>query len=455
MPGNRVREAAAGREATLAAFLLGCGEPPPIPLLREKRLAAYAYTAVPPDHPARAELRAAYLAALARHHDLKGEILPLLAAWREAGIDVLLFKGFHLAEFVYPAPGMRFHGDVDVLIGRGCEEEASAIARRLGWAVESDTARVLGRPYAHGAFNLVRVDGAAQVDVHRWILHCPSPWNAVQRRITAAVWANSVEREWEGVRIRELASVDALLVGLILQRCWGGDRWRLKPCDVLDFRLLAERRGVTPEALHARARELGCTRTLARFLERCNPREGRLDLRPPGRASIWRLGLGAWRERRPYDIDLAAARLRVAPRALLDLIRELPRTLAAIARLRLERDVRRLLDAVTPTRVPTRRATEARRFRTVRGIRLATRLLPTFGSGKCLVRSVATYAALRRQGWPVEFVSGVRRDGGDVRGHAWLELGGRPLPELGEPANRTNYRIVLRYPPASAVTARD
>src|SRR5690606_15833362 len=102
--------------ASLTAFLLGRGDPPPEAVIRAARLEGYAYVALPSDHPLRARLRANYLGALARHEAIKREIAPLFRAWNDAGITPLLMKGFHMAEFVYPAPGMRFHGDVDVVL---------------------------------------------------------------------------------------------------------------------------------------------------------------------------------------------------------------------------------------------------------------------------------------------------------------------------------------------------
>src|SRR5690606_38305783 len=72
-------------------------------------------------------------AAFARRQWLKWEVAPLLTALREAGIEALLFKGFHLAEFVYPVPGSRFHSDVDLVLREGGIEQAGRIARELGW----------------------------------------------------------------------------------------------------------------------------------------------------------------------------------------------------------------------------------------------------------------------------------------------------------------------------------
>lgn len=96
----------------------------------------------------------------------------------------------------------------------------------------------------HGVCSLYGPMGAACVDMHRWVIHCVLPWNRVQRRITEAVWERAETLEWAGARVRVPAPVDSLLVGLVLQRCWG-DRWLLKPHDALDFRLITERLGDT------------------------------------------------------------------------------------------------------------------------------------------------------------------------------------------------------------------
>lgn len=115
--GPRARAFESTGESTgLASWVLGNGIPPCAGTLREARLAAHAYTVLPADHPLRPSLRPDYLVSLRRHQEIKREIVPLLGAWRAAGLDVLLFKGFQLAEFVYPVPGARFHGDVDVLV---------------------------------------------------------------------------------------------------------------------------------------------------------------------------------------------------------------------------------------------------------------------------------------------------------------------------------------------------
>ena len=66
----------------------------------------------------------------------------------------------------------------------------------------------------------------------------------------------------------------------------------------------------------------------------------------------------------------------------------------------------------------------------VTGVGWAMRLVGHGRFGPCLVRALATFVALRDRGWPVEFVSGIRRNGKTAVGHAWVELQGAVLLEL-------------------------
>jgi len=47
----------------------------------------------------------------------------------------------------------------------------------------------------------------------------------------------------------------------------------------------------------------------------------------------------------------------------------------------------------------------------------------------CLPQSLALQALLRRQGLPCELKIGVRRAGGELQAHAWVEHAGAPLGE--------------------------
>jgi hypothetical protein len=428
----------------LEAWLLDPAAPAPSPAeLRRAGLAGYAYTVLPAGDAARAELRGDYLASLARHQRIRAELAPLVRAWSEAGVDVLFFKGFHLAEFVYPAPGARFHGDVDVVVRPGEVERARDVAVAAGWRVATDTT-MIDKPYYHNVFTLLGPGGDACVDLHRWAIHSELPWTRVPRRITEAAWSASRERAWESGRIREMAPVDALLVGLVLQRCWG-DRWRLKPHDPIDFRLLS--RDVPRAMLVARARELGASGALAHFLERCDPDAGRLHLGAPDRPTRLAWDLGALTERGATGVtEVAAKALMDAPRWGRAALRILPRLAKARRTVAAQPDLTELLRSLTPA-AGSAPGDSRRRYFAVRAAVHLSRLLPANPRGDCLVRSLAVYAELRRQGWPVRFVSGVRRGPGGVVGHAWVEMDGEVIPELCEPANRRTYHVNFVYPP--------
>jgi hypothetical protein len=437
--------------AAVAGFVLGADEPPPPEVLRRARLGAYAYTALPGDHPYRPELRKDYLAAAVRHQRIKQELVPLIAAWRRAGIEVLFFKGFHLAEFFYPHPGSRFHGDVDVLMREEDLEPAAQIAAELGWGGGPAPDNPIWRPH-HGAYTLWFPGGDTQVDVQRYVVHSLMPWARKARRLTGAVWASSVEVEWEGTTVRVPDPVDAALICLILHRSWETAPWQLKVFDPIDLRILAERARVTREALRARAKEVGGERTLAAFLERCDPGSGRWATERPGHGTRLRLGVRCWLEKTPEKAEKLAIRSLRLPFLALAALRALPALVRVLYRVRREPNLWRLMASLT--RPPARRrGSLAWRRYTVSALRHLARIAPRGGAGLCLVRSVAVYVALRRQGWPVVFVSGVRREGEGVVGHAWVEYEGRPLPELGEGAEACRYVVNFRYPAEAGATA--
>ncbi|HEU4585698.1 MAG TPA: lasso peptide biosynthesis B2 protein, partial [Gemmatimonadaceae bacterium] len=111
-------------------------------------------------------------------------------------------------------------------------------------------------------------------------------------------------------------------------------------------------------------------------------------------------------------------------------------------------DIETLLETLTPRAAPRAHCSLAWRDRVVCEVLRGARLFPRNRDGDCLLRSLALYHALRRLGWPARFVSGVRREGGVVRGHAWVELDGRVLTELYESANRQCYSVLVEYPRA-------
>jgi hypothetical protein len=408
----------------------------------EAGLAEYGYAALPPGHPGRDELRAAFLSQLVRHERMKRAVVTLVRAWRAAGIDAMLYKGFHLAEFVYDTPGSRHYGDVDIAVREGDIDRAVRIAHELGW---TDSV-LLTPPWSH-AVGLLDPDQVGMLDLHRLLLHARKPLRRVQRRITAAVWSASTEVQWEGTAVRVPAPVDALLVGLILQRCWGADGWRLKPYDVLDYHLLTTGAGVSRSDLACRARELGCSGTLDLFMSH----------HAPGGAGLVRSTVTVDERRRWHRLTRHEHGQHAIVDRLIHRMYQLPRVVAWTLRvLPVVMHVRRMLGAggalhgmferLQVGRSKPRRS-RAERKRIAYGVMWAFRLLPCNPAGDCLPRALALYAALRRAAFPAVFVSGVRRGERGIESHAWVELDGRVLDELGEPLNRTQFTPQFRWPP--------
>jgi hypothetical protein len=438
--------ASAARDRALAEWLLGHGPPPSASTLRAARVAAYAYSVLPSRAPLRFELRPDFVAALGRHQRLKADFQPLVRAWREAGLDVLLFKGFHLSEFVYPRSGARFHGDIDVLLSPAQQARAEQIAIDLGWQST--------RPYQswfrrnHMAFVLARPDVGARIDVHTQLLHVMLPWHSAQRRITAAAWASSRSRLWDDVEIRELCPLDMLLIGVVLPRCWGAERWQVKPHDIIDFKYVSSRYCVTRAALWNRARELRCERTFGIFLERCDPAESRLDLAAPHPITRRRFDRLAFLERGLLgNAERNVARAIVAPHAVPVGLSFVALVLRVRQALRQRRDMRSLLASLAGTAADDGKRVQMSRELVIAGVLWALRLVGAGPAGLCLVRALAVFVALRQHGYPVEFVSGVRRGSGIVIGHAWVEVDGGTLLELGPQDVRSIYRENFRFPP--------
>ena len=71
--------------------------------------------------------------------------------------------------------------------------------------------------------------------------------------------------------------------------------------------------------------------------------------------------------------------------------------------------------------------------------------MSSFGDVPCLFRALVVFHVLRQQGWPVRFVTGVRRADHGIDAHAWTELAGSSLPELAV-GIRHDYMVMFEYP---------
>ncbi|MFO7544720.1 MAG: nucleotidyltransferase family protein [Trueperaceae bacterium] len=360
--GPAAPRAEGGSVHALERFLVGEAEVGPagsessdalidVGVIEERGLAPYAYgrvQALPdeakPDAATQGRLRTAYVLTRARHALVRKATRELLASWHEAGITALLTKGFALAEFVYPDPGWRLYSDVDLAIAVEHANPAADLAPEAGWTVvwradtEVDVNSPRGSEYqGHELLTLYHQASDTNMDVHRRLVHNNdnrlARWEK-QESITRAAWRASQVAKLDGVPVRLLDPRDAALIGLVLNRSWSSDVFQLRLHDYLDLAFLAERAGVTREALEGRAQELGCARTLALFLERCDPYRKHLDLTPPTRAQLLRWDTTLASERGHRGAERLAVNLRQAPLRTLDVLRELPHVARLTARWR-------------------------------------------------------------------------------------------------------------------------
>ena len=386
---------------------------PDLATLRAYGLTGHAFVRLP-EHPQRDSLRSDFISATARHLATRLALAPLLRAWDAAGIAVLAFKGFQLAEFVYPSAGLRMYADVDLLVAETQAALACDMARSAGWRIDwradaaDDLLAAHGPEYlGHEAASLSHGSLDVRIDVHRRIVHNSHnrrPAHHVARRLSEAVMAAATVAHVEGAPVRIPQGVDALIVGLALNRCWGSDAWQVKPRDYADFEALIARYGLTTDAVLERARVLGVSRTVRTYLRRCDPRSERLVL-----------GVPSWWERRWWNLRAVPERgsrdLERLPLEFADLARE---AAMLVRMLPLVHRVRRQLRAggslsIEQLNRPARRRSGApegavtgqdwRRLR--RGLQRALRLLGVAAGERESAAALAAFHVLRQRGLDV------------------------------------------------------
>jgi hypothetical protein len=412
-----------GRSA-LETFIVEGAPLPDRPTLEQAHFAPFAYTTIDPDDCAKLIHRAAFTAATAIHLSNKATFLPLLRAWRDAGIDVIVFKGFYLAELVYEQPAQRHYNDIDVIMAPERWPEAQRLARHLGWTILWDRRSSL---YDASHEEAVLERSGTVIEVHRFALDCTSTFDALQRRFTRAAWERSSEVKWEGTSFRTLAPEDSALLGLVLARTWsGGDNWRLKPADYLDLQTIADRFGLGRTDLLRRAAELGCTRSLDLFLARCDPWQERLSLRRPTPLERQRWNLAITPERGHLGLERTMASLTRLPGTLVDMVRQMPHLIRTERRLRQAGDAP---PAEPPGGTVATTATLRSKERIVRGVKWGARLLKV-GRDPCLLRSYALVRALEAEGLTARVLEGRSRHADGERRHAWVRVEGLSMRDL-------------------------
>ncbi len=438
------------RVSSRIAELLTTSSPSPatadLPLLRASGMAAWVVGLLPTGHPFRAELQAARLALLGRQMVLRRNMATLMAAWNAAGVESVLLKGFMLAEFAYPVPGVRPYGDIDILVRP--EQLGSLVhaALAIGWTDDGYSQRPA--EWTHEIAHLFSPDGQIRLEVHRYVSAWDGGPSGKVCRITEQIWQAAESETLDGVPVRRPSWADAALI-LCLGRSWSGDFGRYKPADYTDLLALSGRPGFTRQALARRARELGATYTWRTFLAGCDPWRQNFEHGEVHRA--WKIQW-ATLEHSGRPVFILLARLGRAPKLLGEMWRILPDVLAARRSLRRHQravssltDPRQLVASVGGEfpPLPQRPLAEAEVTAVLRGVRWLTRLFYPGSPGDCVPKSLASYRALRRRGLPAVYLSGVRREADGVVGHAWIEGPAGPLEGYAEPNNRRIYRVVF------------
>ena len=401
-----------GSFETVARFLVGDSEVPEPADLAAHGLEALAYVRVPQSHPLHERWRDAYLASVATHLATRAAVADLVRAWRERDIEVLLFKGFYLAEFLYASPAERFYRDIDVLVPEATASLAVQVAVDQGWDVLASRLGV-ANSNRHSHMEAVLWRQGLKVDLHRFAIHCASRDDRTARRFTAAAWAASRAVAWQGTTIRVLDPRDSALMGLVVGRAWSHDDWRLKTPDYRDLEVLADRLGSTREALAARAEELGCPLTLELVLARCDPWLRRLDLMPPSGKQR-----GAWTKAVAHERGprMGRVRRRVAGATPMGIAAVLPRLWRARRLVRQYEDAADLLARLRDTPTSFAPMAPAERVRIYDNVRVGAALVQPTGD-RCVIRSLALFEALRERGEPVTLYFGVDPSG---HRHAWI-----------------------------------
>jgi hypothetical protein len=110
-----------------------------------------------------------------------------------AEIEAIPLKGLHLAHRLYPSPGLRDMGDLDLLVRRPALRDADAALRKLGYVPDFDPAQIEG-----GTLQAVEYWREDAMPVH---LH----WHVTNASLPHFMYRIDVDELWRDARGGELA----------------------------------------------------------------------------------------------------------------------------------------------------------------------------------------------------------------------------------------------------------
>jgi len=170
------------------------------------RLQSHGLTGQMPTEVAEA-LRAEAKSATLRGLRLKAELLEIGRAFHEAGIPVIVLKGGHLASHVYEGVGLRWMGDLDLLVHRSDVERALAVLIDRGYCAVGALFLDVAFAAHHHIAPLTRAD--CTIELH-WSMSPPGEPVAID---LPAVWSRSLPFS-NGVAGLRVLAVNDLLVHL-------------------------------------------------------------------------------------------------------------------------------------------------------------------------------------------------------------------------------------------------
>ena len=407
------------------------------------RLAGYAYRVLPENHPLRAELRHARRNLEIQHQLVKRQFLPLLKAWNAAGLKIMAIKGFWLAEFVYERPGDRGYGDIDLLIPEEQSQKAVQIARENGWKVTIER-KTSGNQNSHEEAHIVSSDGLVIIDLHRFALQNARTWGQHHpKRLTRAFWNLAIKHEWEGTSVWLLSPIDGLMLNFINRA--RGDHWARRPSDLIDAKAIVACSHFTLEQLMGRANELHVKNAIQIALTTCNPWSNQTNCTNPVGLKRFLYGIITANEIGLFEIDQKLFFFGRIINAITALPIMLPTVMKVKQALKNHQNLNQIFQILEKEYLPKTHSDSIELVRLKRSTHLALYILGPRHNA-CVPRSMALYLILRQRNFPVQFVSGVKRSQGKLIGHAWIELYGRPLENLGDHAAPELFKENFRYP---------
>jgi len=166
--------------------------------------------------PLMERLKGVYRYYLYKNEILMHRIGALLAAFEEAGIQMMVLKGAALIQLYYRESGLRPMLDADVLVHAHQAEQAMELLQRLRWKSVRHAPQTY-IPIIHST--PFEDDGGRQVDLH-WHLF----WECFNANDDHEYWKNAVPVKIGGVQTLTLNPTDQLL-----HTCWHGARWNEVP----------------------------------------------------------------------------------------------------------------------------------------------------------------------------------------------------------------------------------